>query len=167
MKSPALILTALSVFAIASSSAEVLPLKLVYNGSPSAPAGFYRVDQTPANHGDYVLIEPPDWLRSLIAKREYLPPGIPLIKSIAATKGDVVCRWNNRIFINGNFAATAKTTDKNGWQLPRWQGCQRLQDHQVFLLQPHPMSFDSRYFGIIDRSRIIGRAAKLGLPSWN
>lgn len=162
MKLATLVLTAISLLAITISSADILPPKLIYNGSASAPAGFYRVDQALAQRGDYVLIEPPIWLGSLIERREYLPPGVPLIKSIAATAGDVVCRWNTRIFINGSFVGTARTTDKNGWQLPRWQGCQRLQDHQIFLLQRHPESFDSRYFGIIDRSRIIERATKLG-----
>ncbi|MHA7774680.1 S26 family signal peptidase [Roseibium sp. M-1] len=154
------------LFAMGNAGTNILPLKLVYNGSASAPTGFYRVDQMPARRGDYVLIEPPEWLKNLIEVRRYLPPGIPLIKQIAATKGDLVCRWNNRIFINGVLAANAKTKGKNGWQLPRWQGCHQLQDHQIFVLQPHPESFDSRYFGIVDRSRIVGRATRLNLPIW-
>ncbi len=155
---------AAALLTMAASSTNILPLKLVYNGSASAPTGFYRVDQTPAQRGDYVLIEPPEWLKNLIEERRYLPPGIPLIKQIAATKGDLVCRWGSRIFINGILATNAKIKDKNGWQLPRWQGCHQLRDHQIFLLQPHPESFDSRYFGIVDRSRVVGRATRLNFP---
>ena len=166
MRAPVLVVTIASLLTMAVASTNILPLKLVYNGSASAPTGFYRVDRMPARRGDYVLIEPPEWLKNLIEVRHYLPPGIPLIKQIAATKGDLVCRWNNRIFINGILAADAKTKDKNGWQLPRWQGCHQLQDHQFFLLQPHPESFDSRYFGIVDCSRIVGRAIRLNLPTW-
>ena len=166
MRAPVLVLMAASLLMMAAASTNMLSLKLVYNGSASAPTGFYWVDQMPARRGDYVLIEPPEWLKNLIEVRRYLPPGFPLIKQIAATKGDLVCRWNRRIFINGIFAANTKTKDNKGWQLPRWQGCHQLQDHQIFLLQPHPDSFDSRYFGIVDRSRIVGRATRLSILPW-
>lgn len=165
MKAPVLVLTAISVLVLAISMVEIMPKKLAYNGSASAPIGFYWLDQSEVKIGDYVLITPPQWLRTLIEDRNYLLKGIPLIKRIVAAKGDAVCRWKTRVFINGVIAAHAKSTDSNGRQLPRWQGCRQLQDHQIFLLQKHPNSFDSRYFGPVEEAQILGRATRISLFS--
>ncbi|AQQ05400.1 hypothetical protein B0E33_18990 [Roseibium algicola] len=165
MRTRTLIATVVSVLALAASGAHWLPLKLVYNGSASAPAGYYWVDQLPAKPGDHVLIEPPDAIRKLIEDRLYLPRGVPLIKEIAASNGDTVCRLDRDVLINGMTVAHARATDKKGRPLPNWKGCHLLAENQIFLLQQHPDSFDSRYFGIVERSRILGRATRLSVLS--
>lgn len=165
MKVPVFVSTAVSVLVLAISAVEIMPKKLAYNRSASAPIGFYWLDQSVAKIGDYVLITPPEWLRTLIEDRNYLPKDIPLIKRIVAAKGDTVCRWKTRVFVNGVIAAHAKSTDSNGRQLPRWQGCLQLQDGEIFLLQKHPGSFDSRYFGPVEEAQILGRATRISLFS--
>jgi len=164
MRGLALILTAVSVLALAVSCIGMMPVKLAYNGSASAPIGFYWVDGKPAAKGDTVLIRPPNSVKTIIETRHYLPPNVPLIKRIAAAEGDVVCRLDRRVLIDGVTVAVALPKDKDGRPLPVWQGCMALSARQIFLLQPHPGSFDSRYFGPVDRSLIIGRAARLRWP---
>jgi conjugative transfer signal peptidase TraF len=164
MRGLTLISTAVSVLALAVSGAGFLPVKLAYNGSASAPIGFYWVDDKPVANGDYVLIWMPDSVETLIETRQYLPPIMPLIKRIAAAEGDVVCRLDWQILIDGVTAAVSLSKDKAGRPLPVWQGCVVLSARQIFLLQPHPDSFDSRYFGPVDRSLIIGRAVRLQRP---
>ena len=164
MRSLTLIATAASVLALAFSVTGFLPVKLAYNGSASAPVGFYWVDGKTATKGDYVLIRSPKAVEKMIEARHYLPPNVPLIKRIVAVEGNVVCRADERILIDGVTVAVALPKDKAGRPLPTRQGCVVLSARQIFLLQPHQESFDGRYFGPVDRSLIIGRAVRLRWP---
>lgn len=135
---------------------------LVWNASASAPVGLYRVLPGKAVTGDLVLVRTPDSVRKLAAERGYLPANIPLIKRIAAAGGDLVCACGNTIFINGRAAAERLARDRNGRPLPGWRGCRLLNSGEVFLLmQGVTDSFDSRYFGPIPATLIIGRLAPL------
>lgn len=165
MRGLTLIATAVSTLALAVSSTGSMPVKLAYNGSGSAPIGFYWIDGKPAAKGDYVLIRPPNTVETMIEARHYLPPNVPLIKRIAAAEGDIVCRLDRHILIDGVSVAVALPKDKAGRPLPVWQGCVALSERQIFLLQPHPGSFDSRYFGPVDWALIVGRAVRLTWPS--
>lgn len=156
--------TVLPVLALAVASAVGMPRLLAYNASASAPIGFYWLDHQRAERGDYVLVSVPERVRTLIETRHYLPPGVPLVKTVAAVGHDKICRRDLSISINGEVRATAKLWDQDGRFLPAWTGCKALSDVEVFLLQPNPDSFDSRYFGPIDRSLIIGRAVRLRFP---
>lgn len=156
--------TAIPVFALVVVSSIPMPTKVIYNGSHSAPIGFYWIDQQPINHGDYVLTHVPNRIRNLIEKRRYLPPDVPLIKRVAGVEGDTTCRCDLEIIIEGVTVAVARNTDNLGRTLPDWQGCQTMTASYVFLLQDHHLSFDSRYFGPVNRSLIVGRAIKLRLP---
>ncbi len=148
----------LALFLLALGWVDVFPVKLVYNGSASAPIGFYRVSYSPLSKGDYVLVRLP-LDASLIARRYgYLPSDIPALKRIAGLSGDKVCRIGSRIFIDDTLLATALVQDPAGRSLPVWQGCRRLAPEELFLLNRHPLSFDSRYFGPVTRDRVIGRA---------
>jgi len=135
-----------------------VPTKVVFNGSASAPIGFYRVEYGPVSKGDLVLVRLPEWAERLVEEHRYLPPGVPLIKRIVATKGDMVCRMGRKISINSDDVAEVLDTDSQGRAMPYWIGCWRLERGQYFLLQDHPRSFDSRYLGPFDRSFIVGKA---------
>ena len=160
-----LILAVISVLALAIASAVRLPTKLIFNGSPSAPVGFYWIDDRRAERGDYVLFRAPERVRNLVEDRRYLPSDVPLIKRVAGADGDRVCRRDREIIIDGVTVAVARTVDGMGRRMPVWTGCHHLHERRVFLLQQHPQSFDSRYFGPVDRSLIVGRATYLR-PPW-
>jgi conjugative transfer signal peptidase TraF len=137
--------------------------RLVWNATASAPVGLYRVELA-ANlrRGDFVLAWPPDAARQLAAERHYLPADVPLVKRVAAMAGDIVCRRDSHIAINGLEVATALRADSRGRSLPHWSGCQKLTRNQVFLLIPDvPDSFDGRYFGPIATSAVIGQLVPL------
>ena len=164
MRRATLIATGLPVFALAIASVESLPNKLIYNASESAPIGLYWIDDQPAERGDYVLVRVPDRVRNLVVERGYLPLDIPLIKRVVGADGDVLCRRNRDILIDGVTVAVAQISDGLGREMPVWSGCHVLHERRVFLLQDHPNSFDSRYFGPVDRRLMIGRATPLRLP---
>ncbi|MCA6097111.1 S26 family signal peptidase [Bradyrhizobium sp. WSM 4400] len=63
--------------------------------------------------------------------------------------------------MGGKVIAEVQVEDHAGRPLPSWEGCMRLVDGEYFLLQPHPLSFDSRYFGPVLRCDILGVARPL------
>jgi len=92
----------------------------------------------------------------------------PLVKQIAAVSGDEVCRSNKptgTIAINGKVLAEVFEKDREDRPLPSWEGCMILINGEFFLLQPHPYSFDSRYFGPVSRCDILGVARSIW--TWN
>ena len=56
----------------------------------------------------------------------------------------------------------ARERDSRGRPLPVWQGCRTLRRGDVFLMNwQSGDSFDGRYFGVLPRTAIIGRATPL------
>lgn len=144
----------------------VLPTSrmLVWNATASVPIGLYHIRGTASLHrGERVAIAPPPALRRLLAERGYLPSGVPLLKEVAALRGDIVCRRGLIITVNGATIGEARARDSRGRVLPVWQGCRRIAPDQIFVMNTRaPDSFDGRYFGPIARQHLIGRAS----PVW-
>jgi conjugative transfer signal peptidase TraF len=135
--------------------------RLLWNTSPSVPLGLYWIASAAPTIGELAVIRLTDRLRALAAARGYLSETALLIKPVAASMGDVVCRHGPTVTINGQAAAHARTADERGHPLPHWSGCITLAAGQVFLLSTAPDSFDSRYFGPIDRSHVVGAARRV------
>lgn len=136
---------------------------LVWNASASAPRGLYwRMDYAVPHRGDLALVRPPPAARALAAARGYLPDGMPLLKIIAASGGDTVCRTGGVVRINDEFVARALETDGQHRPLPHWSGCVRLSVGQEFLLMPKvAASFDGRYFGVTPTTNNLARLTPL------
>ena len=138
--------------------------RLIWNATASAPVGLYEVrSQATFTRGELVLIRPPQWVRLFAAARGYLPDTVPMAKRIAAQNGDIVCRERDAIMINTRVAAHALLADEEGRTLPTWSGCRRLGEAEIFLLMDSVRaSFDSRYFGPVPTTAIIGKL----VPIW-
>ena len=66
------------------------------------------------------------------------------------------------ISVDGIEIGAARERDSHGRTLPVWQGCRVIADGEVFLMNwSEPASLDSRYFGPIPSSAIVGRAEPL------
>ena len=114
------------------------------------------------------VIKPPPAIELMLVAGGILPLSVPLVKQIAARGGDEVCRSdepNGTISINGEVVAETFEKDHDGRPLPVWNGCMKLVEGEFFLLQPHPYSFDSRYFGPVLRCDILGAARPIW--TWN
>lgn len=82
---------------------------------------------------------------------------VPLLKGIAAGPGDEVCTTSGRLVINGRDRAPIAQADRQGRGLPHWRGCRRLGADELFAFSDRvPNSFDSRYFGPVTRSAVVG-----------
>jgi conjugative transfer signal peptidase TraF len=156
-----LLITLVGLILAASSLSPRRPL-LIWNASPSVPVGLYRVETGPIRRGDLVLVRPPPSVAELAQRRGYLSKSAYLIKVVAATGGDRVCRFADRIFVGG-VVARALVRDRRGRSMPSWRGCRQLGPGDLFLLAPDTHSFDSRYFGVVPAGHLVGRAVPLWL----
>lgn len=153
-------LIALGLTLLAATLAPKRPV-LAWNASASVPVGLYLIASRPVHIGDYVLIRLSDITQALAVRHGYIGANTPLLKRVAAREGDRVCRSGRAAWIAGRQVVIAFGTDRVGKPLPVWQGCYQLQDGQLFVLGTHSESFDSRYFGPIDRDQVIGVATPL------
>jgi conjugative transfer signal peptidase TraF len=143
--------------------------RLIWNASASVPIGPYAV--RPAGRlsvGELVVVTPPEPLASFLAARRYLPKGVPLLKHILALPGQVVCRAKLTIITDGVAVGKALDRDHLGRALPTWQGCHVVATGEVFLMNPLSAdSLDSRYFGLLPATTIVGRADPVWIRARN
>jgi conjugative transfer signal peptidase TraF len=119
------------------------------------PAG--KLDVT-----ELVVVRLPHALAQFLAERRYLPEGVPMLKRVLALPGQTVCRSERTITVDGIAMGEALERDSHGRPLPVWQGCRRIADGQVFLMNwQSEDSLDGRYFGPLPRTTIVGRADPL------
>ncbi len=155
--------TVLGIAALAWPLVHTPVARIVYNPSNSVPPGWYRIGPRYSLHvGSIVLARLPADAAALAAQRGYLPERIPLLKRVGAMSPQQVCIEKHIVHIDGVAEAVARTVDGRGRPLSAWQQCRRLHDGELFLLSAtNPASFDSRYFGPITVSAVIGSAQPL------
>jgi conjugative transfer signal peptidase TraF len=155
--------TGLGLVALAWPSIHEPVVRIVYNPSDSVPRGWYRIGPPDSLHvGSIVLAQLPADAAILAAQRGYLPAGIPLLKRIGAMPPQQVCVRGHIVRIDDVAIATALAADSRGRSLLAWQQCRSLLDGELFLLSStNPASFDSRYFGPVSASAVIGSAHPL------
>lgn len=146
-------LVALCLVLMSGVDGQVRALALI-NESPSLPRGLYLRGSGDPEIGSIVALAQP------VSSRAYLeslgmPADVLLIKRVAARGGDMVCREGLAVQTPVR-QVEAHDRDNQGTTLPVWSGCLRLAHDQFFLLGDSPGSFDSRYFGTVDRAEITG-----------
>ena len=138
--------------------------RYIWNASNSVPIGLYRVQPaTQPAVTELVAINPPDLLAAFLDLNGYLPMGIPMLKRVLALPGQTVCRNGLSIAVDGIDVGQAHERDARGRPLPAWHGCRVIADGDVFVMNWQSAgSLDSRYFGPLPASAVIGRA----VPVW-
>lgn len=170
-----LVLAGLSACGLAALAwaSFVSPLpRFTYNPSDSVAVGWYRIEPfdrradslpRPLSVDSIVLVPLPAMAAALAAQRGYLPTRVPLLKRIGAIAPQEVCIVARSVRIDGVPVAAALPADRFGRTLPSWQQCRRLEPGELFLLSAtNPASFDSRYFGPVRTSAVLGVA----YPVW-
>src|SRR6185312_6213990 len=157
-------LTCMGVLACLGASSIHAPISLLYNPSASVARGWYLVfPATRLKVGMLVIARLPVWAARLAAARGYLPITVPVIKRVAARGGEHVCERAGVLLIEVRPVARALAADSAGRPLPAWRGCRDLRPNEILLLgEGAADSYDSRYFGPVVASAILGRA----IPLW-
>ncbi len=153
----------LCVAALLVPAVAQFPKWLVYNPSDSVPRGWYRIGSPNSLHvGGIVLVRLPVCAAALAAQRGYLLAGVPLLKRVGAVAPQSVCVGEGVVRIDGMAAAAVLAEDGVGRPLSPWAQCRALSEGELFLLSnTHAASFDSRYFGPVHASAVIGSAHPL------
>ena len=158
------ILTALAAVASLVATVGGATPCYIWNASNSVPIGLYRI--VPAGKfkvTELVAVQPPDLLAAFLDLNHYLPSGIPMLKRIVALPGQTVCRIGLTITVDGLEMGQARERDGRNRPLPVWQGCNIVGDGAIFVMNWQSAdSLDSRYFGPLPASAVIG----LDLPVW-
>lgn len=144
-----------------------------YNATASQPKGFYHLDRSnrQLELGALVFVCPPDTpLMKEALERGYFRVGTcsggyaPLLKRIVGLADMEIRVEDDGVYVNDVLQekSVPHILDGNGRPLPRYQGG-IIRESEVFLLSGYnDGSFDSRYFGPLERELVIGRAT----PIW-
>ena len=99
---------------------------------------------------------------SLAVTVRQLGERVPLLKHVAARPGQIVCRIDAVVSVDGRPVVVAQQRDGRGRTLPVWQGCRTLRAGELLMLNPdHADSMDGRYFGPLPASTVLGRATPI------
>lgn len=134
------------------------------NITPSVPKGIYKLKKIEEyRKGKIVYIEIPDNAKKVIWEREYLPKHINyLVKYIKGIPGDLIQVKNNKLYINDEYQGSIKKYDLQGKilesSLPKNY---TLRKDEYVLLGKDDNSYDSRYFGIVKKEKILKEACEI------
>lgn len=134
------------------------------NSTASLPLGLYWTVEAPVRTGALVMFCPPKNPVFDEAKaRGYIGAGFcaggyrEMMKKVAASRGDHVSISSQGVFVNGKQVPNSRPLnyDPAGRPMPRYETDCTLKDNQVLLMSDYnPLSFDSRYFGPINRAQL-------------
>jgi len=159
----AIFTTSVATFLLLSTIGGASP-RYIWNASHSVPIGLYRLQPVSTLAvTELVAVQPPDLLAAYLDLNGYLPLSVPMLKRVLALPGQTVCRNGLTIAIDGIDVGQAQERDRRGRPLPVWHGCHVIADSDVFVMNWQSSdSLDSRYFGPIPASAVMGRA----VPVW-
>jgi conjugative transfer signal peptidase TraF len=130
---------------------------LLFNLTPSEPTGLYVETPDRPAEGRLVAFQAPAAAFPYADSRLGYLRRTTLLKAVVAGPGDEICTLTGRLRINRRDRAPIAVHDSFGVALPRWIGCRRLGADELFVFSDRvPNSFDSRYFGPIARSSVVG-----------
>lgn len=164
----ALIAGTLTLAVMSTAKQIIFPPKpvLLYNPSPSAPLGWYRLrPEEPVILDAQVAAYAPEWARRLADERGYLPYDFPLIKTVWAVYGDKVCYNKKSVSVPKRPDIPLLGQDVLGRDMPQKSGCIVLKSDEYLLVSPDVQTgFDSRYFGPVRSENILGVVQYLENP---
>ncbi len=134
---------------------------LTYQVSTSMPKGFYFIKPAPSElkQNMKVVFSPPTRVQRMLLKHHWVPQSGLLMKYVMARPGDHVCYYSNSLWVNGRRLVPIYHFYAPGKSLPSYHFCGTLSaDNYLLISHQDDHSFDSRYFGPINRKAIIGEA---------
>ena len=159
----ALLIGGIAVLLIGGASAPHPPL-LLYNRTPSMPAGLYVYCGHVIRRGEIVVFPLPVSAHDY-ARRRGEPTDLLLLKHVLAVSGDFVSTIDGELRVNGTLVGRIPFVDSVGRPLPQWRWVGVLHDGELLVGSSSHRSFDSRFFGPIRTSQVLGVYRRLALRS--
>ncbi|HEX2559665.1 S26 family signal peptidase [Phenylobacterium sp.] len=139
--------------AFLAASAPSAPLVL-FNVTSSLPEGAWRRSSRAPAVGEVVAVRAPPQASTYLAGLGY-PAETPLLKRVIAMGEGLVCS-SERFLAVGDWTIPRRSHDRRGAPIPAWAGCRTLAPDELVVLGASPDSFDSRYFGPVRATEILG-----------
>lgn len=152
-----LLLPVFLVLALIAAAPRMLGVTFLINTTPSVPTGLYVRDYGASpERGAIIAFRQPAAAQAYLGDTLGFPGDAPLLKLVAAVQGDRACREDSGVRVGGALRPIMEA-DPRGAALPQWRECRALASGEVFALGGHgASSFDSRYFGPVRESDVLG-----------
>lgn len=130
------------------------------NITQSEPQGIYKIVECDSaldlKKGEFIIVDVPENMQPIIYGRNWALPGTPLIKQVGAIAGDEYTVTDTEFYINQNDIGPIAKIDRQGEPLPQLEkGTKKVsQGHILAISTYHNRSFDSRYMGEIQMSKV-------------
>ncbi|MDD7805590.1 MAG: conjugative transfer signal peptidase TraF [Endozoicomonas sp. (ex Botrylloides leachii)] len=154
----------IGIFFLVSGLAYIIGIRI--NNTASIPLGIYRLTEEKPVKGDYVMFCPPKRpVFDMALKRGYIDAGFcsgqygHIMKRVLGVAGDHITVTPKAVTVNGHPIANSAqmAVDLGNSPMPVYQQPDiTLGSDQFLLMGENPISFDARYFGLINRSQING-----------
>jgi len=153
----------IALLAVTIMSVKRLGYTVTYQATNSMPRGLYLIMPVKSiARGDIVVFYPPITIRDFLKQQHWLPYSGMIMKYALGLPGDYVCRRKDELWINKRKVAHIYYKTSSNLALPQQKFCGKLAENQYFLISLFvPNSFDSRYFGAIERKYISGKAISI------
>jgi conjugative transfer signal peptidase TraF len=141
---------------LAGFAGSFLPGRISVTLTPSVKHRVWWLskDTSHVRHGQYVLFHLPSSRLTGMAVPETVVNGLDIraIKRVGCDEGETLSRRGRDFFCEEEFLGHAKERSQKGEPLAPFQFSGKIPPGEVFLVGDHPDSFDSRYFGLVEKS---------------
>jgi len=124
---------------------ETLPVRVEFSFDNSLPYSLW-ITKKPFRDERYVKFIPP--------KNEYTEHISYMIKEISCDEGMLLEKIGDIFYCNKKPIAKISPIDSNGKKLKSFSYNGLIPKDNYFVTGTHPKSYDSRYFGFVDKSNI-------------
>lgn len=141
---------------IAGFAGSFLPGRISVTLTPSVKHRVWWLskDTSYVRHGQYVLFHLPSSSLAGMSVPETVITGqdIRVIKRVGCDEGEELKRKGRDFYCGEEYLGQAKERSQQGEPLTPFPFSGKIPSGKVFLVGDHPDSFDSRYFGLVEKS---------------
>ena len=139
----------------AAVAGTVIPRHIGIILTPSLDHRIFWLSRNPerVGRGDYVY-----FVDQALARKVGKPGTPDIFKRIQCDEGDILTvDAAKSFFCNGEFLGTAKDYSRQGEKMQYFEFNGKIPQDSMFVMGEHRDSYDSRYFGFVDKSRVRAR----------
>ena len=132
----------------------------IINNSSSMQVGIYKMIpiKEEIKKGDIIITKIPENIKKLVYTRGYVLPRVDtLLKRVAGTSVDIIEKKEDGLYINKKYIKKISKLDRLGRPLPIINNY-TIKENEYFLLGDDEKSFDSTYFGAVNKNLFKSKA---------